>query len=103
MSAVTTLHPDDYKAMNILGLDWLPGQYLRWYWQGNLVYEVSQESLGARSQSNESVQERDIPLEPMYILLQVAMSNSWSAIDPALSFPTTMDLEYVRLYQEPAK
>lgn len=103
ISAVTPLTEDQYKSTNVIGIDWMPGEYIRWYWEGEMIYQVSQESLQERKSTNHSVGQRDIPVEPMYIIMQVAMSYDWSSIDPDLKFPAVMEVEYVRLYQEPGQ
>lgn len=103
ISAATPITEGQYQSTNILGVDWMPGEYIRWYWEGDMIYQVSQESLQERKSANRSVGQRDIPVEPMYIIMQVAMSHDWSPIDPNLKLPTAMEVEYVRLYQEPGQ
>lgn len=53
------------------------------------------------SAAGESVGPRLIPLEPMYIILNVAMGGDgdWAPLSPDTTFPTFMDVDYVRVYQ----
>ncbi|GMH39393.1 hypothetical protein BSKO_07291 [Bryopsis sp. KO-2023] len=103
MSAATSLTEDDFKDFQTFGLDWDPEEYIRWYLNGELLYEINKEALQARSKGTQEVGERLIPKEPLYIIMQLAISHSWSSIDPNLTFPATMEIDYVRLYQEPGK
>ena len=52
------------------------------------------------------VGDRPVPQEPMYILLNLAISTAFGAIDyDGLEplWPQVMTIEYVRLYQDPAR
>ncbi|RXW18910.1 hypothetical protein EST38_g6945 [Candolleomyces aberdarensis] len=43
---------------------------------------------------------RPIPLEPMYIIMNLAISEGFGEIDVEnLQFPATMSIDYVRVYQ----
>ncbi|EDK44595.1 beta-glucan synthesis-associated protein KRE6 [Lodderomyces elongisporus NRRL YB-4239] len=43
---------------------------------------------------------RQIPKEPISIIMNLGISNSWAYIDwPSLSFPSKMRVDYVRVYQ----
>jgi len=42
---------------------------------------------------------RLIPLEPMYLIVNLGISDGFGDIDPRLVFPTTMLVDYIRIYQ----
>ena len=74
-----------------------PGQYMKWYVDDLLVFELDQTGLSTKtnpSNSAETVGQRQIPTEPMYMALGV------SSLDPsAVALPAEMGVDYVRLYQ----
>jgi len=43
---------------------------------------------------------RPIPVEPMYIIANLGLSENFGAVDYAgLTFPATMQVDYIRVYQ----
>lgn len=45
---------------------------------------------------------RPIPQEPMYIIANLGMSTNFGTVDlEHLTFPTTMRIDYIRVYQDP--
>lgn len=45
---------------------------------------------------------RPVPQEPMYIIANLGMSTNFGKVDlPDLTFPTTMRVDYIRVYQDP--
>ena len=45
LSAISNLGPDYFAAFHTYGVDWQPGQYLRWYIDDVLLYEVNTAAL----------------------------------------------------------
>ncbi|KAL4424790.1 hypothetical protein ABPG77_000830 [Micractinium sp. CCAP 211/92] len=105
VSAYASLDPSFWTQYHTFGLYWEPGEILKWYIDGTLVYSVDKEAL--REQTNSTgytVHQRLIPQEPAYVIFNVAMSNSFGYVDlQKLPFPSEMKVDYVRVYQNPAK
>ncbi len=125
---------EDARLALRTGKMWLsesrPLQYLRWYIDGVLLYEVNKQALVAQtngtgelgsappagcdtrvpaatersspvslfpSAPGASVGQRLIPLEPMYIIFNLGMSESFGKIQyDKLSFPAQMKIDWVR-------
>ncbi|PRW60711.1 glycoside hydrolase family 16 [Chlorella sorokiniana] len=104
VSVMATITPDFFTSFHKFGLDWKPGEYVRWYIDGFLVYEINKEALRAQTNSTGyTTFERLIPKEAMFIIFNFAMSNSFTAVDiDRLQFPAQYKIDYVRLYQDPA-
>lgn len=82
---------------------WEPGEYVRWYVDDLLLFEVGKEAL-ARKTSKEglTVEQRLIPKEPSYLIMNLAMSNNaWAKVDEDLTYPGVMSVEHVRVWQRP--
>ncbi|PSC76523.1 Beta-glucan synthesis-associated SKN1 [Micractinium conductrix] len=105
ISAVSDLTADFFNGMRTWGVDWRPGEYLRWYIDGKLVYEVNQQALVAQTNgTGASVGPRLIPLEPMYLIFNLGMSENFGKIEyDRLPFPAQMKVDWVRVYQDPAQ
>lgn len=105
LSALSTLNNDWYdgKAYQTYAFEYVPGS------SGKINWFVGNEStwmMDARSiRPNGNVGQRVIPQEPMALIMNFGMSDSFSAINftglgPLL--PATMRFDYVRIYQDPA-
>eukprot|EP00887_Chlorella_sp_A99_P005497 scaffold1.g5497.t1 len=105
ISAVSDINDSFFNSFHTFGLDWVPGQYVRWYIDGVLVYGVTKDAVGAASNGTWSVPPRQIPVEAMYIVMNLGMSKDFSpdldanAVQP---LPAEMLIDYVRVYQRPA-
>ncbi|KAG2452496.1 hypothetical protein HYH02_002735 [Chlamydomonas schloesseri] len=100
MSATHMLNETHFTDFYVYGFDWKPREYVRWYINGKLIYEINQKGLRAATNSaNQSVGERLIPVDPQYININLAMSHSFAAIDPNLPLPASMEIDYIRVYQ----
>jgi hypothetical protein len=73
-------------------------QYLRWYIDDQFVYEVNKNALLARTNaSGAEVGQRLIPLEAVYIIFNLGMSEDFGQIDyDTLTFPSQMLVDYIR-------
>lgn len=90
------------ESLTTFRFEYEPGidGFMRWYVDGSQVLEVLASSLGQyRTPSGGGVGQRLVPEEPMYLILSVAVSRSFSGgIDESL-FPTIMRVGHVRVYQ----
>lgn len=49
-----------------------------------------------------TVEQRLIPKEPSYLIMNLAMSESaWAKVDPDLQYPAVMSVDHVRIWQRP--
>lgn len=104
VSGVTTLNPQWYERgsgagqYQIYGMEYLNDDddgYITWYIGVN-VMTVHAYAMGP----NGNVGFRRILKEPMSIIMNLGISNSWAYIDwAALTFPAYMTIDYVRVYQ----
>lgn len=102
LSVMATLTPNFYQAYHKFGVDWKPNEYVRWYIDGQLVYEVNKEALRAQGNGTYETFERLIPVEPMMVILNFAISDGFTKVDfDRLGFPAEYKVDYVRVYQEP--
>ena len=48
------------------------------------------------------ISDRPVPQEPMYIIANLGMSTNFGFVDlDHLTFPTTLYIDYIRVYQDP--
>ena len=124
ISANILLNESYYEEQHVYRLEWEPpnedgsGGYLRWFVDGNLITGIHGESLQAASNT-------EIPSEPMYFLINIAISKDWAFPDayflncqdkcydcenPACrscalpegfceNLPAVFEIDYVRVYQ----
>jgi len=116
------LNDTHFKHQHIYRVEWEPphhngtGGYLKWYSDGEFVFSILGESL--------SVMGTEIPSEPMYLMMNTAVSSKWGfpapcpenckcdcfeCGDPSCScalpakycdnFPASFEIDYVRVYQ----
>lgn len=91
-----------------VGAEWRPGAdgYIEWSVDGIKTWRLGAGAIGG---VESQVGPRLIPEEPMYLILNLAMSYSWGGPLPFpyypnpeyLDFPATMHVDYVRIYQHP--
>jgi len=91
-----------------IGVEWRTGPdgYIEWSIDGNKTWRLGAGAVGG---VKGQVGPRPIPNEPMYLILNLAMSYSWGGPlpypfypDPEyMDFPATMHVDYVRMYQHP--
>ncbi|KAL6949049.1 beta-glucan synthesis-associated protein [Hanseniaspora vineae] len=105
VSAVTTLNTEWYEfGLNAgyyqkFGLEYLNDQdtgYITWF-----VGDAPTWTLNAKTlHPNGNIGWREISKEPMSIIMNLGISNSWAYINwQSIFFPVTMSIDYVRIYQ----
>jgi beta-glucanase (GH16 family) len=105
VSATTLLNNDWYdgKAYQKYAFEYIPGTS-----KGKIVWFVGEDQSflmdGRAVGMNGNVAARQVSEEPMSMVLNLGISASWSEIlFPDLVFPTTMYIDYVRIYQKPGE
>jgi hypothetical protein len=122
LSANLQLNTTHYDRQHIYRVEWDPpaedgtGGYLRWFTDDKLVFGIKGESL--------SLMQTEIPSEPMYLIMNTAVSSKWGFPAPcpdgcecdcfecgnpacACALPTgyckntpaSFEIDYVRVYQ----
>lgn len=122
ISANLQLNETHYKSMHLYRIEWEPpaedgsGGYLRWYTDNKFIFGINGDSL--------SIMQTEIPSEPMYLLMNTAVSSSWGfpapcpencececfecgnpacqcalPTDYCSNFPASFEIDYVRVYQ----
>ncbi|KIY49406.1 glycoside hydrolase family 16 protein [Fistulina hepatica ATCC 64428] len=83
------------------GFEYKPGfddAYISWINADELMWTLYPAGVGA--DSNVNISARPISQEPMYILMNLAISPGFATIEyDELVFPTTMSIDWVRVYQ----
>ncbi|KAE9336029.1 hypothetical protein PR003_g12717 [Phytophthora rubi] len=121
ISANWPVHLGAYTDFLVYQLEWVTGKkgYVRWMLQGSPLFEVPSESIRDVPQNSNKTNPHKIMLEePMYVIMNVAISSSWGATPPnpgkacrgdgldaevnkiCDSFPLFMKIDYIRLYQD---
>ena len=102
VSGTTMLNVDWYQeggSFQQYGFEYLNDNtngYISWFVGPNPSWTLLAPALGP----NGNVNQRVISKEPMSIVLNSGLSNSWAYIDwPQLLFPNFMRVDYVRVYQ----
>ncbi|KAH9950434.1 beta-glucan synthesis-associated [Amylocystis lapponica] len=107
ISALTFTDPTAYElnGMNasVYGLQYKPGfddAYIAWIARDELVWTLYTPATAADNVVEISA--RPIPQEPMYIIMNLGISPNFGTPDIAhLTFPSTMYVDYIRVYQDP--
>lgn len=107
VSAVSTLNTTWYEIGNnagnyqLYGFEYLHDNskgHITWYVGQDATFTVQSYALGP----NGNVGFRRISKEPMSLIMNMGLSNNWAYIDwPSIHFPSTMQVDYVRIYQPP--
>ncbi|TMW65131.1 hypothetical protein Poli38472_009298 [Pythium oligandrum] len=127
VSANWPIHLAAYTDYLTYQIEWVPGVngYIRWMLEGQPVYEIPAEAVTNPPQdSTKSNPTKILPEEPMYLIMNVALSSQQTAsppnagracrdkgntTDPETSalnkrvcdeFPMYLKVDYVRLYQD---
>ncbi|KAJ2656222.1 hypothetical protein IWW48_005131 [Coemansia sp. RSA 1200] len=83
------------------GFEYRPGPkgYIRWFVDQKPVWHLDARAVGPNALSK--VSQRIISEEPMYIIMNLGISGSFSYVNPNLKFPAQLTIDYIRLYQDP--
>ncbi|KAF7369038.1 Glycoside hydrolase family 16 protein [Mycena venus] len=83
------------------GIEYKPGfndAYISWISDNKVSWTVN--AAGLDKDPLTQIDARPVPQEPMYILANLGMSQNFGGFDPKLlTFPATLSLDYVRVYQ----
>ncbi len=124
ISANTNLGMTHFNSMHTYRVEWEPadnegeGGHIKWYLDGEFLYGIEADNLDITGST--------IPAEPMYVLINTAMSSTWGfplplpdsckcesydcddpdckcAFPPGFceNFPATFKVDSVRVYQDP--
>lgn len=103
ISASTILNRDwfDNKQYQRYSFEYAPGEgkdaYISWKVGDQTMFIMDGRAVGP----NGNIQARQIAEEPLSLILNLGISNSWTWIDwKNLVFPATMRFDYVRWYQK---
>jgi beta-glucanase (GH16 family) len=103
ISATTNLNKDwfDGQQYQRYSFEYVPGEgkdaYISWQVGDQQMFMLDGRAIGP----NGNIQARQISEEPMSLVLNLGISESWTWIDWAnLNFPAVMRVDYVRWYQK---
>jgi hypothetical protein len=122
ISANMQLNESHYNSQHLYRVEWEPpdvngtGGYVKWFTDDNFVFGIYGDSL--------EIMQTEIPSEPMYLLMNTAVSSHWGfpqpcpancecdcfecgnpqcqcALPPGYceNFPASFEIDYVRVYQ----
>lgn len=129
ISVNTFLNESHFSSQHIYRLEWQPGSsegggYLEWYLDNEFIFGINGDSMAELTGAM-------IPTEPMYLILNTAVSHRWGFPEPCdiahcpvcwrcydctnpdcqcslpdgmkgcKNLPAEMKIDYVRLYQDP--
>ncbi|UZJ56261.1 hypothetical protein CBS101457_005581 [Exobasidium rhododendri] len=101
--------PDSEKWVKF-GVEYEPdwdlngGGFVTWYVDGLPTWTVTGATVPASTVME--ISQRNIPVEPMAIIMNLGMSTSFQTVDftdTGVSFPAQLKFDYVRIYQEKGK
>ncbi|KAJ1032390.1 hypothetical protein NDA16_000417 [Ustilago loliicola] len=95
-------YEDTLAQFSSYGLEYNPGSdpdsYILWTLDGDPMWRLNSQALGP--DAGTQIGQRPIPYEPMYILLNLGISASFTTVDwRHLTWPATMLVDYVRVWQ----
>ncbi|PWN49194.1 beta-glucan synthesis-associated [Violaceomyces palustris] len=108
VSGVSNIPDDGYEltgnAFHTFGFEYEPdwkgdgSGWVTWYMDGSPTWTVTGAAIGPDSQVE--IGQRLIPVEPMSIIINLAISDGFQQIDwTTMSFPAQLKVDYVRVYQ----
>ncbi|KAG7095456.1 hypothetical protein E1B28_006198 [Marasmius oreades] len=105
-SYVTKTDPECYSmeggCFSIYGFEYKPGYnegYISWMSNNRLSWTIKGSGLAA--DENVKISARPISQEPMYLLINLGLSNNFGDVDlEHLMFPVSMLVDYIRVYQD---
>lgn len=103
ISATTNLNKDwfDGQQYQRYSFEYVPGEgkdsFISWQVGDQMMFMMDGRAIGP----NGNIQARQISEEPMSLILNLGISNSWTWIDwEHMKFPAVMRVDYVRWYQK---
>ncbi|KAF9479722.1 glycoside hydrolase family 16 protein [Pholiota conissans] len=104
-SVVTDTNQQCYEmtggCSDIYGFEYAPGfdnSYITWISSGVPSWTIK--SGGLAADTRVEISQRPIPQEPMYLIINLGISENFGDVDfTHLVFPTTMRVDYIRVYQ----
>ncbi|TMW58980.1 hypothetical protein Poli38472_007125 [Pythium oligandrum] len=115
------VHVGAYLDYLVYQVEWVTGKngYVRWMLDGHPIFEITSDAFSNVGQDADKTNPQKIMLEePMYLIMNVALSTTWGArppnpgkvcrgdgSDPATNaisdeFPMYLKVDYIRLYQD---
>ncbi|KAJ8082976.1 hypothetical protein PM082_008836 [Marasmius tenuissimus] len=106
-SGVTRTNPECYSqesgCHSVYAFEYKPGYdegYITWLSDNKKAWTLRGPGLGP--DDNVKISARPIPQEPMYLIMNLGLSENFGDVDLAhLVFPVWMLVDYVRVYQDP--
>ncbi|EJF66804.1 glycoside hydrolase family 16 protein [Dichomitus squalens] len=106
-SVVTETNQEAYELTgnqySTYGIQYKPGfdgAYISWISDGKLAWTLKQ--AGFAADTVVEIGPRPVPQEPMYLIANLGMSTNFGFVDiEHLKFPTTMKVDWIRVYQDP--
>jgi beta-glucanase (GH16 family) len=103
ISATTNLNKDWYDGVQYqrYSFEYAPGEgkdaFISWKVSDQTMFMMDGRAIG----TNGNIKARQISEEPMSLILNLGVSNSWTWIDwEHLKFPAVMRVDYIRWYQK---
>ncbi|CBQ70249.1 probable KRE6-glucan synthase subunit [Sporisorium reilianum SRZ2] len=95
-------YQDTLGQFSSYGFEYAPGSdpdaYILWTVDGQPMWRLNSKALGP--DAGTQIGQRPVPYEPMYILLNLGISASFTTVDwRHLTWPATMLVDYVRVWQ----
>ncbi|KAJ7621167.1 glycoside hydrolase family 16 protein [Roridomyces roridus] len=106
-SVVTLTNQKCYELIDncfsVYGIEYKPGfddAYIAWITDNKPAWTIY--ASGMAADPRVEIGSRPVPQEPMYILANLGMSQNFGGVDiEHLTFPTTLSIDYIRVYQYP--
>ncbi|PPQ86654.1 LOW QUALITY PROTEIN: hypothetical protein CVT25_006838 [Psilocybe cyanescens] len=102
-SGLAPTNPNCYEipgtCFALFGFEYKPGfddAYITWV---NEVRAWTLYSAGLAPDSAVEIGRRIVPVEPMYIITNLGISEGFGIVDPNLKLPAIMKVDYIRVYQ----
>ncbi|KAJ7900180.1 beta-glucan synthesis-associated protein [Mycena olivaceomarginata] len=104
-SVVTGTNQKCYQLLepcfSVYGFEYKPGfgdAYITWISDGKVSWTLNQ--AGMLADHAVEIDQRPVPVEPLYIIANLGMSLNFGAVDfEHLTFPAVMRVDYIRVYQ----
>ena len=81
--------------------DLYSAQYISWIADSKLAWTLNEAGMAADNLVE--IGPRPVPQEPMYLIANLGMSRNFGTVDlDHLTFPTTLKIDYIRVYQDPS-